>query len=259
MGSHARPRYGIDGMKGRHRGEPEPLFEIDLGTAAVRTGTLLAAGATVLAAGAAGAGAATSQPSSGGGATPAQFAALRVCESSDHYGDDTGNGYYGAYQFDEQTWLGLGYGGYPYQASPATQDQAAERLQAARGWEPWPACSAKLGFDTTTPAPARTAIDVVARSTSATTRSATVQVRTAAPAFSGQTLTRALVGSSRSDVRVWQTRMAQRGWHLRVDGYFGPQSARIATQFAAEKHISAPAGEVTRAVWTGAWTAPITR
>jgi hypothetical protein len=74
------------------------------------------------------------------------FSRLRMCESSDNYQVDTGNGYYGAYQFDEQTWLGLGYTGYPSDASPTVQDQAAWQLQAQRGWEPWPTCSRVLGL-----------------------------------------------------------------------------------------------------------------
>lgn len=40
---------------------------------------------------------------------PEQFAEVRQCESSGNYQVDTGNGYYGAYRFDEPTWLGLGY------------------------------------------------------------------------------------------------------------------------------------------------------
>lgn len=75
-----------------------------------------------------------------------EFSELRMCESSDNYQVDTGNGYYGAYQFDEETWLGLGYSGYPDDAPPAVQDQAAETLQAQRGWEPWPTCSWVLGL-----------------------------------------------------------------------------------------------------------------
>lgn len=81
-----------------------------------------------------------------GGATPAAFAALRQCESGDNYADDTGNGYYGAYQFSLATWEGLGYSGLPSQAPPAMQDQAAERLEAADGWGQWPACAAELGL-----------------------------------------------------------------------------------------------------------------
>jgi hypothetical protein len=71
---------------------------------------------------------------------------LRMCESGDNYGEDTGNGYYGAYQFSESTWESLGYSGLPSNASPATQDQAAHELQARSGWGQWPACSARLGL-----------------------------------------------------------------------------------------------------------------
>lgn len=50
--------------------------------------------------------------------------ALRECESGGNYQDNTGNGYYGAYQFSEGTWERLGYSGLPSSASPSTQDQA---------------------------------------------------------------------------------------------------------------------------------------
>jgi uncharacterized protein YabE (DUF348 family) len=49
---------------------------------------------------------------------------LRECESGGNYQDDTGNGYYGAYQFSEGTWERLGYSGLPSNAPPSTQDQA---------------------------------------------------------------------------------------------------------------------------------------
>jgi hypothetical protein len=81
-----------------------------------------------------------------GGVTPVTWAQLRACESSGNYATNTGNGFYGAYQFDVQTWRGLGYPGVASQATPAVQDQAAQRLYQSRGWEPWPACSAKLGL-----------------------------------------------------------------------------------------------------------------
>jgi len=71
---------------------------------------------------------------------------LRMCESGDNYSENTGNGYYGAYQFSLSTWYGLGFTGLPSDASPATQDKAAEELQAEDGWGQWPACSAELGL-----------------------------------------------------------------------------------------------------------------
>ena len=74
------------------------------------------------------------------------WAALRQCESGGNYAENTGNGYFGAYQFSQATWSGLGYPGRPDLAPPATQDQAAQRLQARSGWGQWPACSAALGL-----------------------------------------------------------------------------------------------------------------
>jgi hypothetical protein len=66
---------------------------------------------------------------------------LRMCESHNNYQDNTGNGYYGAYQFAIQTWQDLGMTGRPDQAASAVQDYAAKVLHAHAGWSPWPACS----------------------------------------------------------------------------------------------------------------------
>jgi len=49
---------------------------------------------------------------------------LRTCESGGNYADNTGNGYYGAYQFSLGTWQRLGYSGLPSSAPPSVQDQA---------------------------------------------------------------------------------------------------------------------------------------
>lgn len=72
------------------------------------------------------------------------LARLRSCEGS--YTSNTGNGYYGAYQFDIQTWGG--YGGYPNAAAapPAVQDEKAWLTYQRRGWQPWPSCSKKMGL-----------------------------------------------------------------------------------------------------------------
>lgn len=66
--------------------------------------------------------------------------------SSGGYTADTGNGYYGAYQFAPTTWWGLGYSGYANQAPPWEQDQAALRLYNKDGWAPWPESAAKCGL-----------------------------------------------------------------------------------------------------------------
>lgn len=78
----------------------------------------------------------------------AALASLRACEGS--YTSNTGNGYYGAYQFALGTWRSNAPAGYkdvlPSNAPPAVQDQAASTLYQRSGWKPWPGCSRKLGL-----------------------------------------------------------------------------------------------------------------
>ncbi len=73
------------------------------------------------------------------------WARLRQCESGGRYSINSGNGFYGAYQFHPRTWRGLGYPGLPHQAPPEMQDEAARKLQARSGWGQWPACSRRIG------------------------------------------------------------------------------------------------------------------
>jgi hypothetical protein len=68
---------------------------------------------------------------------------LRHCESGGRYHINTGNGYYGAYQFAKPTWHGLGYHGLPSEAKKKVQDAAAKKLHHQQGWHPWPVCSKK--------------------------------------------------------------------------------------------------------------------
>jgi hypothetical protein len=82
----------------------------------------------------------------GGGHAGGVWLQLRRCESSDNYAENTGNGFFGAYQFSPTTWTGLGYPGRPDLESPAMQDEAAMKLQAQSGWGQWPACAAALGL-----------------------------------------------------------------------------------------------------------------
>jgi hypothetical protein len=73
------------------------------------------------------------------------WAKLRMCESSGRYDTNTGNGYYGAYQFDLPTWRSVGGAGRPDQTSPREQDHRALYLYRMRGWQPWE-CAGKLGL-----------------------------------------------------------------------------------------------------------------
>jgi len=70
---------------------------------------------------------------------------LRNCEAGGRYDRNSGNGYYGAYQFSAGTWRSLGFKGLPHQAPAEVQDEAARKLQARSGWGQWPACSRRIG------------------------------------------------------------------------------------------------------------------
>lgn len=77
--------------------------------------------------------AATGTVSGGGGF----LACTRQIESGGNYATNTGNGYYGAYQFTLGTWQSVGGTGNPAAASPAEQDARASALYARSGNAPW--------------------------------------------------------------------------------------------------------------------------
>ncbi len=70
---------------------------------------------------------------------------LRFCESGGVYSVNTGNGFYGAYQFDLQTWETMGGTGRPSDAPYWEQDLRAKALFQTRGAQPWPICGRFLG------------------------------------------------------------------------------------------------------------------
>jgi hypothetical protein len=173
------------------------------------------------------------------GATAADFAALRMCESSGDYSINTGNGYYGAYQFDQQTWDGLGFSGLPSLANPAVQDAAAYTLYNQRGWAPWPTCSARLGLTDDGPAP---------------------PLPPQPPAWQGTYLSTALAGEQRMDTYAWQAQMHNSGWTVvPVTGYFDNTTAAVAAFFSSLALVNDGAPGVvgpnlwasTFSTWTG--------
>jgi len=81
------------------------------------------------------------------------MAALRQCESGGNYAINTGNGYFGAYQFAQATWDAVAaqfypdlVGVVPSDASPAEQDAMMIALHSMQGFGPWPGCRASLGL-----------------------------------------------------------------------------------------------------------------
>lgn len=75
--------------------------------------------------------------------------ALAQCESTGNWAINSGNGFYGGIQFDQNTWDR--WGGQEYAPRPdlATREEQiaiAEKTQAAQGWGAWPSCSSRLGL-----------------------------------------------------------------------------------------------------------------
>ncbi|NUU22495.1 MAG: LysM peptidoglycan-binding domain-containing protein [Streptomycetaceae bacterium] len=72
---------------------------------------------------------------------------LAMCESSQRWHIDTGNGYYGGLQIDPATWDEAGgrvYAPMPHQATRRQQINIAERILRMQGWEAWPQCARTL-------------------------------------------------------------------------------------------------------------------
>ena len=75
---------------------------------------------------------------------------LAKCESGGNWSINTGNGYYGGLQFSASTWRAFGgtkHASYAHRATRTEQMLTAEKTLARQGWGAWPACSRKLGLD----------------------------------------------------------------------------------------------------------------
>jgi uncharacterized protein YabE (DUF348 family) len=73
---------------------------------------------------------------------------IAKCESGGNWSINTGNGYYGGLQFNEATWLSNGGAVYAQRADLATKAEQiaiADKVRAARGYQPWQ-CATILGI-----------------------------------------------------------------------------------------------------------------
>lgn len=106
--------------------------------------------ARIAVAGAAVAGASTLLAPAASAAPDSDWDRLAQCESGGNWHLNTGNGYYGGLQFASATWNGFGgneFAPFAHQASREQQIVVAERVLASQGWGAWPACSQKLGLN----------------------------------------------------------------------------------------------------------------
>jgi Transglycosylase-like domain len=79
-------------------------------------------------------------PAPGTVSTPGYLQAIAACESGGNPAANTGNGFYGKYQFTQSTWESVGGSGNPAAAPEAEQDRRAAALYAQAGSSPWPVC-----------------------------------------------------------------------------------------------------------------------
>ncbi|KLL10292.1 transglycosylase family protein [Protofrankia coriariae] len=193
------------------------------------------------------------------------WAQLRQCESGGNYSTNTGNGYYGAYQFSLSTWQSLGYTGLPSNASPATQDEAALRLANRSGFGQWPICGQGMGADQlaagasssgagSSGASSSGSGSVSAGGSTGSTGTQRWVVSQSAQRLADNTLfTTGLIYQVRSDVRTWQRQMNRLGYRIRIDGRYGPQSAFAATLLQGSRglQVDGICGPRTRAATFG--------
>ncbi|PEG41816.1 resuscitation-promoting factor [Mycolicibacterium duvalii] len=74
--------------------------------------------------------------------------ALAGCEAGGNWAINTGNGYFGGVQFDQNTWERNGGLRYAQRADLATREEQiaiAEVTRARQGWGAWPTCSGRIG------------------------------------------------------------------------------------------------------------------
>lgn len=179
---------------------------------------------------------------------------LRRCESGNRYDVNTGNGYYGAYQFSLGTWASVGGTGLPSDAKPAEQDYRALMLYRKRGWSPWTCAAiiglhedadAKSGIMPPLPASFDTPYDFVAGAAVGATGAVS-----GAPAWPGQQFAE---GDSAAAIATWQTQAAALGYPVIATGYFGPTTAAAVKAIQAKAGIEAN-GLIGAKTWDAAWS-----
>lgn len=78
----------------------------------------------------------------------ATWDALSQCEAGGNWAINTGNGFFGGVQFDQNTWERNGGLRYAARADLATREEQitiAEVTRARQGWGAWPVCSGRVG------------------------------------------------------------------------------------------------------------------
>jgi len=196
------------------------------------------------------------------------WSSVAQCESGGNPSTNTGNGYYGLYQFDQQTWQSLGLSGTANQYSAAQQTAAAEKLYAQRGSSPWPVCGKSLsgsassssgtsGSSTASRSYTRHSVTPshVSSHVSSHESSHRVSHRVSHHVRSSSTSNNSgttvshhsyrsgvlgawMIMDKRADVRAIQQKLNDKGSNLAVDGQFGPLTEGAVKSFQAKSGVS---------------------
>ncbi|MEU6641682.1 transglycosylase family protein [Saccharomonospora sp. NPDC046836] len=180
------------------------------------------------------------------GADPssAHWAKLRMCESTNRYQVNTGNGYYGAYQFNLPTWRSVGGTGYPHQASPSEQDFRALYLYRMRGWQPWE-CAGMLGLRNDSDARSK----VVPRYADANYIGGGKQTKQTTPVWPGLVYD---YGDCAPELRTFQLRMNALGYDFEGTGCYYDRTRRAVVELQRANGIK-DSGKLGPKTWKAAW------
>lgn len=189
------------------------------------------------------------------------WATLRSCESGGNYSTDTGNGYFGAYQFDQATWRSVGGSGSPADASPGEQDYRALYLYRERGFSPW-ICAQLSGLTDSgdgsagsgrVPSRAEAAYLSGGRGDYVEPDPNACRVSGAtAPVWHGVTF---VLGETYRDLICFQRQLGHRGYGLVGSGHFGNNTLAALHRF--ESDLGLPqASVIGERTWIAAWGRP---
>ena len=181
---------------------------------------------------------------------------LRMCESTNRYTINTGNGYYGAYQFDLSTWRSVGGSGYPNESSAEEQDYRALILYRQRGWSPW-TCATIVGLSEDSDAGSGVQPPVGgnqgggggAAEGDSPAPAPDTSGSSGAPAYPGRQFSE---GDYSEDLKAWQRQMGSRGYGLVGTGYFGPKTEAAVLDLQAKAGLNV-VGYIGPKTWAAAW------
>ena len=188
--------------------------------------------------------------------SPHTWYRLRTCESSDNYSTNTGNGHYGAYQFDVQTWRSVGGTGLPSNASPAEQDARALILYRERGWQPWQ-CAGILGLEDDSDAGTGHISDIHVPTSGGSNGGHSSH---GTPDFPGGTH-QYYLGENSAAIKTFQNQMHKRGFFPAGTGQYGSLTFAMVKQLQRLNGLPALGyiGPKTwKLAWKGTYSAPTT-